>query len=175
MNAFSGREKIGKGSHEDFGKIAIEMIKKLDKELPTLRSASFWLIALLLRVRCGLNAHAPMLRQLRATSRKHSHYVSHCSHRIGSTPTGPAEHWSDQQVIFTAAAAATVVGMMTNHNCDHRRHRRCYPPSPLFTRPLLLTPHPFFAGSPQAPSAVGGPALSSTLASSNSSSLSSRS
>ncbi len=112
MNAFSGREKIGKGSHEDFGKIAIEMIKKLDKELPTLRSASFWLIALLLRVRCGLNAHAPMLRQLRATSRKHSHYVSHCSHRIGSTPTGPAEHWSDQQVIFTAAAAATVVDMM---------------------------------------------------------------
>ena len=48
MNAFSGREKIGKGSHEDFSKVAFEMIKKLDKELPTLRSASFWFIALIL-------------------------------------------------------------------------------------------------------------------------------
>ncbi len=31
-------QKIGKRSHEDFGKVAMEMIKKLDKELPSVRS-----------------------------------------------------------------------------------------------------------------------------------------
>ena len=62
MNAFSGREKIGKGSHEDFSKVAIEMIKKLDKELPTLRSASFCFIALMLRslrFECMLSFFSP--------------------------------------------------------------------------------------------------------------------
>jgi hypothetical protein len=38
VNAFSGRGSIGKRSHEDFGKITMEMIKKLDKELPSIRS-----------------------------------------------------------------------------------------------------------------------------------------
>lgn len=36
VNAFSGRGSIGKRSHEDFGKITMEMIKKLDKELPSI-------------------------------------------------------------------------------------------------------------------------------------------
>jgi hypothetical protein len=34
VKAFMGRGQIGKRSHEDFGKVAMNMIKQLDKELP---------------------------------------------------------------------------------------------------------------------------------------------
>jgi len=38
VNAFNGRGSIGKRSHEDFGKIAFELAKELDKHLPSGRS-----------------------------------------------------------------------------------------------------------------------------------------
>ena len=37
VNAFNGRGQIGKRSHSDFSKVAMEMIKRLDKELPSNR------------------------------------------------------------------------------------------------------------------------------------------
>lgn len=37
VNAFNGRGQIGKRSHSDFSKVAMEMIRRLDKELPSNR------------------------------------------------------------------------------------------------------------------------------------------
>ncbi len=37
VNAFNGRGSIGKKSHDDFGKVAMDMIKMLDKQLPSNR------------------------------------------------------------------------------------------------------------------------------------------